>query len=263
MSTDFDLYVPGSSWLHRMDPRVKLLLSLEITLALFLWPTPLVIGTALVLMHVWLLWIGVPARQLRWVWVVMLPLFILVPLTWFLFQPVGAPFWRWGWLQLSWSGLWHGLWVVLRLTALAFAAFLWLYTTDPSLMMRTFLGLRLPYMLALTLALALRYLPTVAGLYMQVRDAQRARGIDLDAGSWYRRLKARGPILIAVIISTLRLAQNLSWALETRALGATLAPGRRRTVWRPLRLSREDRVSLILLVALGIIMGALKWKFKI
>lgn len=259
MSIDFDLYVPGTSWLHRMDPRVKLLLSLEITLALFLWPTPPVIALILVGLHGILFHVGVPAKQLRWVWVVMLPLFILVPITWFLFQPVGTPFFHWGWIQLSWGGLWHGLWVVLRLTALAFAAFLWLYTTDSSLMMRTFLGLKLPYMLALTLALALRYLPTVAGLYMQVRDAQRARGIDLDAGNWYRRLKVRGPILIAVIISTLRLAQNLGWALETRALGATLPQGRKRTVWRPLHLSREDKRSLILLLTAGIIMLAVKF----
>ncbi len=258
MTVEFDLYVPGSSWLHRMDPRLKLLLSLEITLALFLWPTPAFISLTLIALHGVLLQAGVPWRQLRWVWVVMVPLFILIPLAWFLFQPIGTPFWQWGWVQLSWGGLWHGMWVVLRLTALAFAAFLWLYTTDPSLMMRTFLGLGLPFMPALTLALALRYLPTIAGLYIQVRDAQRSRGVNVDAGFWWQRLRARIPILVAVMIGTLRLAQNLGWALETRALGATLGPGRTRTLWRPLRFSREDRRGLILLAAAGMIMIALK-----
>ncbi len=252
---EFDLYVPGRSWLHRMDPRVKLLLTLDVIVALFLWFTPPVVAGVLVGLHL-LLWAsGVPWRRLAWVWWMMAPLFVMVPLAWFLFQPVGDVVWSWGIVRVSWGGLWHGIWVVLRLTALALAAFTWLFTTDPALILRTFLGLHIPEMLALTLALALRYLPAIAGLYLQVRDAQYARALDPDVGPWWQRLRKRLPILIAVVIGTLRLAQNLGWALETRALGATLPPGSKRTIWRPLRLSREDWFSLVALVGVGMIMG--------
>ncbi|NPA90973.1 MAG: energy-coupling factor transporter transmembrane protein EcfT [Chloroflexi bacterium] len=253
---EFDLYVPGRSWLHRLDPRVKLLIPLGVSLLLFLHFTPLVVASVVVGLHLVLWRAGVPWRRLAWVWWMMLPLFIMVPLAWFLFQPVGRVFWSWGIFRLSWGGLWHGFWVVMRLLALALAAFLWLFTTDPALFVRTFVGLKMPYMLALTVALALRYLPTIAGLYIQVHDAQRARGLDLDQGPIWQRLRVRIPILIAVIIGTLRLAQYLGWALETRALGATLPPGHRRTVWRPLRLRREDKVVLgILVIVIMIILG--------
>ncbi len=259
MTFDFDLYVPGTSWLHRMDPRVKLLLSADLTLALFLWPTPPLIGSVLVALHLLLWWVGVPWRRLRWVWWMMLPLHIFVPVAWFLLQPVGEVFYTWGPFRLSWGGLWHGLWAVLRLDALAFSAFLWLYTTEPSRILRTFLGLRLPYTLALILALAIRYLPTIAGLYEQIQDAQRARGVVLDEGPWWQRLHARRPILVAVVIATLRLAQSLGWALETRALGATLPPGHRRTVWRPLRMQRGDWVGLALLLGGSMIMIGVRY----
>lgn len=258
MSVSFDLFVPGHSWLHRLDPRVKLLLSLSLILLLFLWPTPAVITLTLLGLHTALLWAGVPWSRLRWVWVMMLPLHIFVPLAWFLLQPVGPVFAAWGPFRLSLGGAWHGLWAVLRLDALAFAAFLWLFTTDPAMILRTFLGLRLPYTLALILALAIRYLPTVAGLYEQIRDAQQARGLVLDEGAWHRRLQARLPILVAVVIATLRLAQALGWALETRALGASRPSQRGRTVWRPLQMTRGDRMVLGILLCAIMIMIVVK-----
>lgn len=258
MSVSFDLFVPGTSWLHRLDPRVKLLLSAAITLLLFLWPRPAVIAPTLVGLHLLLLAAGVPWPRLRWVWLMMLPLHVFVPLAWFLLQPVGEVFAAWGPFRLSWGGAWHGLWAVIRLDALAFAAFLWIFTTDPAQILRTFLGLRLPYMGALILALSIRYLPTVAGLYEQIRDAQQARGLVLDEGPWLRRMRARLPILVAVVIGTLRLAQALGWALETRALGATLPQGRTRTTWRPLRMTRGDRLALAILVFAIMIMLGIK-----
>ena len=255
-AVEFDLFVPGRSWLHRLDPRVKLLLCADITLLLFLWPQPSIIALTLIVLHAVLWRVGVPWSRVRWVWIMMVPLHVFVPLAWFLLQPVGEVFAAWGPFRLSWGGAWHGMWAVLRLDALAFTAFLWLFTTAPAQMMRTFRGLHLPYTLALILALSIRYLPTVAGLYEQIRDAQQARGLVLNQGSWRRRLQAYLPILVAVVIATLRLAQALGWALETRGFGASLPPGRARTQWRPLKMSRGDYIVLaILLIAIMIMVG--------
>ncbi len=258
MSVRFDLYVEGHSWIHRLDPRVKLLFAMEIVFVVVLWPTPPVIGATLVFLHALLFAVGIPWPRVRWVWLMMIPLHVFVPLAWFLLQPVGTPFWSWGPFHLSWGGLWHGCWAVFRLDALAFAAFMWLFTTPSAHILRTFLGLGIPHTWALIFALSIRYLPTVAGLYEQIRDAQQARGLVLDQGHWWQRLRARLPILVAMIISTLRMAQSLGWALETRGLGATLPEGRRRTVWRPLRMSRSDKAVLAILIGVGMILAVTK-----
>ena len=109
-------------------------------------------------------------------------------------------------------------------------------------MVRGFVALGLPYEWGLTVALSLRYLPILAGLIEQVREAQEARGLDLQQRGFMARLRAYGPILVSVMIGALRHGERLGWALESRALG-----GAQRTDFRPLRLRREDLLALALL----------------
>ncbi len=248
MNDNFDLYLPGDSLLHRLDPRVKLLLVAESTVLLFLFTHLIIAASLLLIMHVLILSTGMPGQRLRALWRLMLPLTLLIPTLWLIFQPgPGAAFLTIGPLRLTWTALLQGVTMALRLDALAFAMFLWLFTTDQATMVRGLAALGLPYTWSLTLALALRYIPTIAGLYEQVADAQRARGLDLDSGSLWRRLQARQPILVAMLISALRTSQGLAWSLEARGLGA---PGVRRTQFRHLRFTRQDWVVTSLLLAL-------------
>jgi energy-coupling factor transport system permease protein len=68
--------------------------------------------------------------------------------------------------------------------------------------------------------MALRYLPTMAGVFRTISEAQQARALDLTRGGPLRRARAYIPITVAMLISALRTAQHLSYALESRALGA-------------------------------------------
>ena len=106
----------------------------------------------------------------------------------------------------------------------------------------------------MTLALALRYLPVFSGLFAQVRDAQAARGLNLEERRFWQRLRAYRPVLVAMVILALRQSEQLGWALEARALGAQ---GVRRTVFHPLRLRRTDvavmaGLAAVLLLGLGL-----------
>ena len=252
MRADFDLYVPGRSLLHRLDPRAKLLLAAELSLILFLLPRLEVVLGILALTQVLLLTARIPWSRLVMVWRSMLPLVLLVFVLWVLLQPGSDQTLFQAWrVRITMGGINLAAMMALRLIALAFTIFLWLFTTDQNAMVRGFVGLGLPYEWGLVLALALRYLPVFAGLYAQISDAQRARGLDLEKGNFLQRLQARQPILIAVIISALRTGQALGWALEARALGAALPPGVHRTTWRPLRFSREDWLVVVLLLVVG------------
>ncbi|MCD6291043.1 MAG: energy-coupling factor transporter transmembrane protein EcfT [Anaerolineae bacterium] len=247
MDSDFDLYIPGDSFFHRLDPRVKLLLIAVVTILLFQFPHIIAVTAALLLLHGLLLISGVSLQRIRSLWRLLLPLTLLIPTLWLIFQPGPGPaFFTIGPLRLTWSGLLLGVTVALRLDALAFVVFLWLFTTDQATMIRGLTALGLPYTWSLTLSLALRYIPTIAGLYQQVVDAQRARGLDLDSGSLWRRLQVRQPILVAVIISALRTSQGIAWSMEARGLGA---PGIRRTQFHRLRFTPTDWAATCALVA--------------
>lgn len=238
MNMDFDLYVPGDSVLHRLDPRVKLLLVIESTLILFLFTRFVTAAGFLLAAHLLLLGAGIPLQRLGALWRLLLPLTLLIPVLWLIFQPgPGEAFLMLGPLRLTWEAFHQGVTTAIRLDALAFVMFLWLFTTDQAAIVRGFTALGLPYTWGLTLALALRYIPTIAETYQQVVDAQRARGLDLEGGGFWRRLQAYQPILVAVLISALRTGQGLAWSLEARGLGA---PGVQRTQFRRLRFSAWD-----------------------
>jgi energy-coupling factor transport system permease protein len=245
MQTNFDLYVRRNSWLHTLDPRAKLLFIVDACLFVFLWPT---VWTALVVIALtaacfW--WGQIPAGYQARIWRMMGPLMVLVFVLTAIFG--AGPAWlRIGPLAVTPDSVALGAMLGLRLLALALVIFLWLFTTDQATMVRGFLALHVPYEWGLTLALALRYLPIFAGLFTQVREAQQARGLELEQRSFFQRLRAYRPVLIAMIITALRQSERLGWALEARALGARGVP---RTTFRPLHLRRADYLALIVLAA--------------
>jgi energy-coupling factor transport system permease protein len=251
MSADFDLYVRRDTWLHRLDPRVKLLLVAEATLFLFLWPS-IWAAAGMVIFCSLILWLAqIPPVQIARVWRAMVPLMIVVFILTALFAGGPEPPWlRWGPLAVTASAVRQGAMLTTRLLALALVFFLWLFTTDQATMVRGFLALHVPYEWGLMLALALRYLPILAGLFEQVREAQQARGLDLEQRHFWQRLTAYRPVLVAMVITALRQSEHLGWALEARAMGAR---GVRRTVYRPLRLCRADWAALNGLIAILLI----------
>ena len=111
--------------------------------------------------------------------------------------------------------------MALRITTMAFVVFAWLYTTDHPAVVRSLVKLKVPYEWGLTLALALRYIPTFQGMYAVISEAQQARGLNISEGKGFKRVRALMPIFVAMIISAMRASDQLANALEARAFGAS------------------------------------------
>jgi len=236
------LFVPADSWLHALDPRVKLAFALSATVAMLsLGSLPLFL-LFLVLCHVILLSAQVPPARLAWAWRLMLPITLMIPLLWPLFSTAEGPLlFQLGPLSVRWPDVWQGLAAAFRVNAMAFAFFVWLFTTDQTDMVLGFVGLGIPYEWGLALAIALRYIPTLHVTLERVLDAQRARGLVTSFANPVRAARAYIPALVPMLIAALRAADNLSRALEARAFGA---PGYHRTSRRTLRLTRRDGTAL-------------------
>ena len=221
MSLAFDLYLPRPSWLHRLDPRVKLIFLLAGTVLLLTFQNLFICLAWALFNQVLFISAKVPLAQVRNVWLIMLPLTILVALTWPLANQEGDVVWFALWaIRITPLAVAHGLALAVRLNALAQIYFLLLFTTDQMTLVRGLVALGVPFDWGLTLAIALRYIPAFFGTFQVITEAQQARGLRLNQGNWLNRLRAYRPILVAMIINSLRGMENLARALEARAFGA-------------------------------------------
>ena len=244
MAAVADLYVERSSWVHRADPRVKFLFVAVAIASVLLFTNVFVTALVLLVAHILIFSAQVPFRRVRWVWQRMLPINIIIFVLILLFYPEGPEFFRLGFLRLTGLAAIRGVALALRLDAIALIVFSWIFTTDQTRMVRSFVKLGLPYEAGLVLALSLRYIPMFYSTFESISSAQQARALELREGSIVQRLRNYMPILVAMMISALRTSEKLGRALESRALGAQ---GIRRTVYRDIQFQRVDYLYLAVL----------------
>ncbi len=108
--------------------------------------------------------------------------------------------------------------------------------------------LGLPYKVGFAISTALRLVPTIAGSVVTIGQAQRSRGLDLDSGNIFQRIRKNVPLLIPVFISMIRNANLLSMALESKGFGAQPE----RTFYLELKYQKADYfVMVIMFILLG------------
>ncbi len=244
MSVYVDVYTHADSWLHRLDPRVKLLGTAAGTAAAFLLVTPLALLAALGLAIAVLRLGSVPAERIRWVLRGVLPLTILILLIQPWFVPGGRELFALGPLRLTTGGATAALAIAIRANVLTLLALMPLFTTRHDDLVRGLVQAGLPYTAGLTITLALRYIPIAAGLYTTIRQAEEARGLDLERGNIFRRVRQFVPILTALVIQSVRLSDHLAMAMTVRGLGS--GP---RTERRVLHMTGRDWLAAAIIAA--------------
>jgi len=152
----------------------------------------------------------------------------------------------------------RGISLALRLDAIAFLCFTWLFTTDQASLVRSLVKLGLPFEWGLVLAIGLRYIPTFYGLYTVVSEAQQARALNLTRGNFFIRVRSYLPILVAMLISALRTSEQLARAMESRALGL---PGVKRTCLHDIRFRPVDYIYAALLIVAFSVLLTLRFQF--
>jgi energy-coupling factor transport system permease protein len=216
-------YVETPTPLHLIHPLVKLALLLSFSLTVFIVPS--FVGGAVLfslLLGAYICGGLGPAffyRKLRFMLVFGL-LILLVQLLW-----VKEGFLLWsaylGSVQLSiWSeGLWGGLGMMLRFINVIGSSYLFVATTDPNRLAYGLMQAGLPYRPGFMLVTALRFIPVFHMELAQVRNAQMAKGIELEGLSPRKLLRAVRYIIIPLVISALSKVDSLTISMESRAFG--------------------------------------------
>lgn len=240
-------YVPGATWVHRADPRVKLLLTLAFVIVVFVadtWPAMAFLGvTVLVIAESARVPEGWLARSLTPV----LPLLALtVLLNAFTVRDAADVLVRLGPLTLSGAGLGRGAFLATRIAVMIGGTSLLALTTSPRDLadaLGTLGGplrrLRVPVEeYAMMMTIALRFMPTLAEEIQQVVRARMARGADFGGPPW-RRAKTWSTVLVPLFVGLFRRADRLALAMEARGYrpGAGMRP---RPRLHPLALRSSD-----------------------
>lgn len=243
-------YIPGDGVIHRLDPRVKLLWVMVLSILIF--QVHLMGGLLITLL---ITVIGpVAGISLRRFLSALKPLFILVGLLFLLhaFFSDGPILFALPALsiKLTSTGLYRGGLVAWQFLCMVTAGLFLTLTTPPSVLVMGLERLFKPLKrigipaeaLAMMVSLALRFLPTLLMEFALIRDAQLARGADYRTGSLKQRLRAVSALTLPLILGTFRRADALVEAMEARGY----RPGPR-TGLRTLQFTTEDAGAFLLL----------------
>ena len=216
-------FFPGTSIVHRLDPRCKLLMTVVYIAALFTAENYVSYAAMLVVTGVCIALSRIPLKViLRG----LKPLWIIIALTAVLnmfFTPGRelVSFWK---ITITYEGLVRAVFMVLRITMLIAGTFLLTYTTSPIALtdaMEILFGplkkLKVPvHEMSMMMSMALRFIPTLIEETDKIMSAQKARGADFESGNILARAKALIPILVPLFISAFRRADELATAMECR-----------------------------------------------
>ena len=258
MSITANLYMPYPSWVHRVDPRVKLLFVAIFLFLLILYKNLWFMLTILGLVHLLHWQAQMPGARFVFIWKTLLPITLFMLILRVVFYPVGEPLLEFWLIRVTAVALAQGLVLACRIVTMAFVVFAWLYTTDQPMIIQSLVRLKVPYSWALTLALALRYIPTFQGTYTMILEAQQARGLNLGDTKGFQRVKRMMPIFVAMIITALRSSSQLAMAIEARGFGVQ---GVRRSSWYELKARPFDYLLTFLLITLLITLTYAYFRF--
>ena len=247
-------YFPGNSLLHRLDPRIKLLATVLLIVIIFFAKNMLGYGV-LILLTVFL--VGLSRIPVKTILKSIKPLIFVVLLT-----VVMNIFFTGGenvvldqkiWiihLRLTAEGILNGVKMALRILLLIVdTGVILTYTTSPidltdgiERLLSPLGRLGVPvHSFAMMMSLALRFVPTLIEETDKIIAAQKSRGADFSSGNIISRVKALIPVLIPLLISSFRRADELALAMECRLYSG----GEKRTRMRQLRVKGIDIIAVV------------------
>jgi energy-coupling factor transport system permease protein len=139
----------------------------------------------------------------------------------------------------------YSLSLTLRFLCLITSFSLFFLTTSPDRLSLALEKVHIPYEFNFAFITAIRFVPVLADEAQTIMDAQRSRGLELDKGGFLSRIRKYIPVLLPLIINSIRRSLELAEAMESRAFGAT----KDRTNLYELKMSTRDYVALILVLA--------------
>ena len=260
-------YYPGNSFIHRLDPRTKILSTLLLIVAVFLANTAIGYAALCAMVLFIILVSGLPFML---VLKSVKPLLFIIVLTLVLHAVMGQGehvLYQWNFIKVTEEGLQLGVQMAMRLILLLMISSILTFTTSPIVLtdgiealLRPFRVVGVPaHELAMMMTIALRFIPTLMEETDRIIKAQTARGADFSGGNLLVRAKNMLPILVPLFISAFRRADDLAVAMEARCYRG----GEGRTRMHQLAYRSGDVMAFVFAFAMIGLLAFLRWGPKL
>nr|WP_304654862.1 energy-coupling factor transporter transmembrane component T [Sporolactobacillus sp. STSJ-5] len=251
-------YVPLDSYVHRLDPRSKLISVFLFVIIVFLannWLTNILMvlfcfaGILLSKMQFSYIY-----RGLRSVLIIVLLTFVLN----LFIASGGTTLFSLGWLHVTTGGLTQSFFIAIRIMVIIVVTTLLTLTTSPieitdgmESLLNPFKKLKMPvHEFALMMSISLRFIPTLLEETEKIIKAQAARGSDFTTGSLKSRIKAIVPLLVPLFVGAFKRAEDLAMAMEARGYHGDAG----RTKLHQLKWSWRDSLLIFAMVLLALLL---------
>ena len=255
-------YYPADSVVHRMDPRIKILLLIAVIVAIFLAGNLLAFVPVIAFLIVVTKLSQVPVKMML---KGLKPLRLILILTFVLnlfFLQGETVLLDLGFAQIKRESLILAVHYSLRLVLLVLFSSILTLTTPPitltdglERLLSPLRVVRFPaHEMAMMMSIALRFIPTLMEEADKIMKAQTARGADFESGNLIARAKAMVPLLVPLFVSAFRRAGDLAMAMEARCYHG----GEGRTRLRVLKCEKRDYIACVvvaLLIAVVVLLG--------
>ncbi len=246
-------YFPSKSIIHKIDPRLKICLTIYFIVLIFCGKNFANIGLILLTVIMFMKLSKVPFK----VYIKALkPILFIVAFTSVinLFYGTGEPLVSFWILSITLNGIYNSILITVRIVSLILVSSILTFSTSPTQLtdaierlLKPLSYLKIPvHEFAMMMTIALRFVPTLLEETDKIMSAQKARGADMESGGIMQRVKALIPVLIPLFVSAFRRAYDLATAMESRCYTG----GDGRTKMKILKFTKIDALTITVCTAL-------------
>ncbi|MEW6193961.1 MAG: energy-coupling factor transporter transmembrane component T [Bacteroidota bacterium] len=224
-------YYPSNSFIHSLDVRTKILGFFIVTVTAFVFLSPVINLLLVLITTLILLSMRTPFNKVKQIIKPLLPIFLIMLLITgftypaekfqldvnkqilFYLMPDNT-------LPFSTGGIFYGLTLTLRILIMVIASTIVTFSTPIEDIIQLMQKMKMPYQLAFVIATGIRFIPTMQKKSEMIQEAQRARGTEFGNKGLIGNIKGYIPVLIPMIVDSIRMSENLAIAMLNRGFGA-------------------------------------------
>lgn len=251
----FGKYYPSSSYVHKMDARTKLVLLIIYIVMIFVVKNFYGFLCVVAFLSLAITMARIPViKILKSMKAVLFVILLTVILNLFFYRgKTQTIIWSFKFIKVTKEALSFSAFMAVRLVLLVIGSSLLNLTTTPVALTDGIESLLKPleiikfplHELALVMSIALRFIPILASEADRIMNAQKARGADFESGNIISRAKAMIPVLVPLLVSALRRADELGDAMDARCYSGSAV----RTKFKKAKFTYRDVLGVVFIIA--------------